>query len=43
MSDNEAEHEGNPSGALAGAEEQPVIAQPQVVQAGRVAKEDSKV
>ena len=32
MSDNEAEHEGNPPGALAGTEEQPVIAQPQVVQ-----------
>ena len=32
MSDNEAEHEGNPPGALAGTKEQPVIAQPQVVQ-----------
>ena len=32
MSDNEAEHEGNPSRALASAEEQPEIAQPQVVQ-----------
>ena len=31
MSDNEAEHEGNPPGALAGAEEQPEIAQPQFV------------
>ena len=31
MSDNEAEPEGNPPGALAGAEEQTVIAQPQVV------------
>ena len=31
MSDNEAEQEGNPPGALAGAEEQPVIAHPQVV------------
>ena len=31
MSDNEAEQEGNPPGALAGAEEQTVIAQPQVV------------
>ena len=31
MSDNEAEQEGNPPGALAGTEEQPVIAHPQVV------------
>ena len=31
MSDNEAEQEGNPPGALAWAEEQPVIAHPQVV------------
>ena len=31
MSDNEAEQEGNPPSALAGAEEQPAIAQPQVV------------
>ena len=28
MSDNETEHEGNPPATLAGAEEQPVIAQP---------------
>ena len=32
MSDNEAEHKGNPLGVLAGAEEQPVIAQLQLVQ-----------
>ena len=31
MSDNEAEQEGNPPGAMAGAEEQTVIALPQVV------------
>ena len=27
MSDNEAEHEGNPPGVLVGAKEQPVIAE----------------
>ena len=32
MSDNEAEHEGNLSGVLAGAKEQPVIAELQLVQ-----------
>ena len=31
MSDNEAEHKENPPGALAGTEEQPVMAWPQVV------------
>ena len=31
MSDNEAEQEGNPPSALAGAEERPAITQPQVV------------
>ena len=32
MSDNEAEHEGNPSGVLVGAKEQPVIAELQLFQ-----------
>ena len=32
MSDNKAEHEGNPSGVLAGTEEEPVIAELQLVQ-----------